>query len=389
MPVHAALSLVALLALGACAATGTRPASMTEPDIPRASAWRQHDAARPAPPRVASASASLPTLAPADAVVLIPADPSGPDALAAWESARGDAAPWRVERGAVVVASGAGLIQTRQAFGDLQLHAEWRAADEPAKTGQDRSNSGIFLLDGRYEVQILDTYANATYVDGMAGAVYGQFPPLANALRPPGEWQAYDVFFRGPRFAADGAVEEPARLTVLVNGVLVQNNEMLPGMTIWLQSLPYAPHPRTGRIQLQDHGSPVQFRNLWVRETPDRAEPPAGYVRAGAERADAVELTPAQMDRLVGVYERENDGGQFVIERTASGLGLSMPWRPGTLRMIATSPTSFELAHTAGRLDFAPGGPSRPTGLTFTMGGGTYRATAAAPAAARAPVSGD
>ena len=377
MYTHPALSLVALLALGACATTDTR--SPMTPDlqapVPQASAWRQHDPARPAPPRVAAAGAALPTPAPADAVVLIPADPSGPDALAAWESATGAAAPWRVERGAVVVASGSGMIQTKQAFGDLQLHAEWMAADEPSKTSQDRSNSGLFLLDGRYEVQILDTYQNATYPDGMAGAIYGQFPPLANALRAPDQWQAYDVFFRGPRFGADGAVEEPARLTVLINGVLVQNNELLPGMTTWLESLPYTAHPRTGRIQLQDHGSPVRFRNLWVRETPERAEPPASYARAGAERADAVALTAEQMDRLVGLYERENGQGQFVIERTAEGLGLSMPWRPGVLRMIPTSPTTFELANTAGRLDFAPGAPGRPTGLTFSMGGGTYRAT--------------
>ena len=332
--------------------------------------WRQHDVSRPAPPRV------VPTAtygaAPADATVLIPASPSGADALAAWERPDGSPAPWRVEGGAVVVEPGSGPIQTREAFGDVQFHVEWRAADEPAKTSQNRSNSGVFFLDGRYEVQILDTYDNATYPDGMAGAIYGQFPPLANALRPSDEWQAYDVFFRGPRFGEGGAVEEPARLTVLVNGVLVQNNELLPGMTIWLESLPYAPHPRTGAIQLQDHGSPVQFRNLWVRETPDRPAPPAGYAQF-----DAVDLANDEYDRLVGVYDRENDGGQFVIERTEGGLGMSMPWRPGVLRMVPTSETTFELAHTAGRLTFALGASGEPTGLTFEMGGGTYRATPA------------
>ena len=372
-----ALSVAAAVALGACATTAPPPAmTPTEaPDgVPQASAWRQHDTSRPAPPRVEPAADYA--TPPADATVLIPADPSGPDALDAWESPDGSPAPWRVEGGAVVVEPGSGPIQTAQAFGDLQLHVEWRAADEPEKTSQNRSNSGVFLLDGRYEVQILDTYDNATYADGAAGAIYGQFPPLANPLRPSDEWQAYDVFFRGPHFGDGGEVLEPARLTVLVNGVLVQNNELLPGMTIWLESLPYAPHPRAGRIQLQDHGSPVRFRNLWVRESPDRPAPPVGYAAF-----DAVELTGAQADRLVGTYNRGAPGDDFVIERTADGLGLSMPWRPGVLRMIPTSPTTFELAHTAGRLTFALGADGEPTGLTLEMGGGTYRATPAGGAA--------
>ena len=370
-----AVAAALALALGACAPTAPLPAPVMTPTeaadaVPQASAWRQHDVTRPVPPRVEPAATHA--APPADATVLIPAEPSGPGALSAWEAPDGSPAPWRVEGGAVVVAPGSGPIQTRASFGDLQLHVEWRAADEPEKTSQNRSNSGVFFLDGRYEVQILDTYDNATYPDGMAGAIYGQFPPLANALRPSDEWQAYDVFFRGPRFDDAGGVAEPARLTVLVNGVLVQNNEILPGMTIWLQSLPYAPHPRTGTIQLQDHGSPVQFRNLWVRETPDRPAPPARYAQF-----DAVDLSDDQLDRLVGTYDRENEGGQFVVERTEGGLAMSMPWRPGVLRMIPTSPTTFELAHTAGRLTFALDGAGGPTGLTFEMGGGTYRATPA------------
>ena len=379
MPVRPAPALavaLSLLALGACAPTAPRSAPPMTDEAPPAhtQAWRQHDVSRPAPPRVEPAATYA--APPADAVVLIPADPSGPGALAAWEAPDGGPAPWRVEGGAVVVEPGSGPIQTTQDFGDLQLHVEWRAADEPQKTSQNRSNSGVFLIDGRYEVQILDTYDNATYADGMAGAIYGQFPPLASALRPSDEWQAYDVFFRGPRFGEGGAVEEPARLTVLVNGVLVQNNELLPGMTIWLESLPYAPHPRAGAIQLQDHGSPVQFRNLWVRESPERPAPPAGYAQF-----DAADLAADEYDRLVGVYDRENNEGQFVIERTDTGLGMSMPWRPGVLRMVPTSPTTFELAHTAGRLTFALGADGEPTGLTFEMGGGTYRAVPAGGAA--------
>jgi hypothetical protein len=348
----------------------TAPVAAQEPptssEAPAASAWRQHDTARPLPPRVDPASSRLPTPAPPDAVVLIPADGSSLDA---WEHEDGGPAPWTVTDEAVVIAPGTGAIQTREAFGDLQLHLEWQPADEPHKTGQDRSNSGVFFLDGRYEVQILDTYDNQTYADGAAGAIYGQFPPLANALRPPGEWQAYDLFFRGPRFAADGTVQEPARLTVLLNGILIQNNEVLSGMTMWLESIPYEAHPPTGKILLQDHGSPVRFRNVWLRETPPRPAPPDGY---GA--LDPVPLSGPEYDRLTGAYDR-GGGDLFVIERTADGIGLSMPWRPGILRLLPRSSTVFQLAATAGEVAFTLNDDGAPTALTLTMGGGTYPAT--------------
>lgn len=362
------LARLALLgALGVCAAAA--PAAQTPmPDSSGAPDWRQHDVTRPQPPRVEPAADHLLAAPPSDAVVLIGPDGEGLDN---WRADDGGEPRWVVRDGALVATPGAGGIRTEEAFGDVQLHVEWMPADEPEKTSQNRSNSGIFLVDGRYEVQVLDVWDNPTYADGRAGAIYGQFPPLADASRPPGEWQSYDIFFRMPRFGDGGEVLEPARLTVLHNGVLVQNNEALPGMTIWLESLPYAPHGE-GRIGLQDHGSPVRFRNFWVRRLPERPSPPAGYFDV-----DPVALSDAEYDRLVGTYDRENDGGQFVIERTASGLGLSMPWRPGVLRMIPVSPTSFELEKTAGRLDFDLGPDGEPAALTFTMGGGTYRAVPA------------
>jgi hypothetical protein len=369
------IAAVAFL-FASCAPPGTEPPTQAappqppQPSAPRASAWLQHDTTRPLPPRVEPADARLPAPAPADATVLIPADGSSLDA---WESPNGSAAPWRTEGGAVVVAPGSGAIQTKQAFGDVQLHIEWKAADEPEKTNQDRSNSGVFFFgeDERYEVQILDTYENRTYADGTAGAIYGQFPPLANALRPSDQWQAYDIFFRAPRFGEDGTVEEPARLTVLQNGILVQNNERLVGRTVWLETMPYEPHGRTGKIRLQDHGSPVQFRNMWVRETPDRPAPQAGY-----GEYDDVDLTEADYERLTGRYDRPG-GDAFVIERTDAGLGLSLPWRQGILRMVPLSPTRFQLENTAGQVSFTVDDAGNPTELVFEMGGGTYPAARA------------
>ncbi len=363
------LSVLALVAaLGACSTSAPPPmadSATPRPHSPAPPGWLQHDMTRPQPPRVEPAAAALPVAPPSDAVVLIGADGSG---LENWQADAGGPAPWRTEAGALVVAPGTGGIRTAESFGDAQVHIEWMPAAEPEKDGQNRSNSGLFLVDGRYEVQILDVWDNRTYADGRAGALYGQFPPLADATRPPDEWQAFDVFFRMPRFAPDGALVEEARMTVVHNGVVVQNNEVLPGTTIWLESLPYEPHG-PGRIGLQDHGSPARFRNLWARRLPERAAPPAGYASF-----DAVTLTAAQRDRLVGRYARD-EGGTFVIERLGDGLGLSMPWRPGVLPIVPLSPTSLQLKNTAGRFEVETDAGGAVTGLAFTMGGATYHAT--------------
>ena len=364
-----ALPLLAALALGACASqdgVSSRPsapstdARMTDPTRPLG--WRQHDIDRPQPERVEPAA---PGVAPSDAVVLIGPDGSGLDN---WErqGEGGGPASWRTEGGSLVVEPGTGGIQSKEAFGDVQLHVEWRPAVEPEKTSQNRSNSGVFLADGRYEVQVLDVWDNTTYADGRAGAIYGQFPPLVDASLPPDAWQSFDVFFRMPRFEAGGALAEPARMTVLHNGVLVQNNEVLPGTTMWLETLPYQAHGE-GRIQLQDHGSAVHFRNLWVRRIAERATAPP-------DAFEATRVSGADLDRLVGTYTRDNGEGVFVIERTDAGLGLSMPWRPGVLPLVPVSPTSFELQNTGGRIDVDLDGDT-PRRLTFRMGGGTYGAT--------------
>ena len=156
-------------------------------------------------------------------------------------------------------------ISTRDGFGDAQLHVEWMSPVPVAGESQDRGNSGVFLM-GRYEVQVLDSYDNATYPDGQAGAVYGQYPPLVNASRPPGEWQMYDIIFHRPRFDAQGKVTQPARMTVLHNGVLVQDNVVLSGPTGHTRRPPYEKHDDRLPIGLQDHGQRVRFRNIWIRD---------------------------------------------------------------------------------------------------------------------------
>ena len=159
---------------------------------------------------------------------------------------------------------GAGAIRTRAAFGDAQFHIEWRSPVPPAGEGQDRGNSGVFLME-RYEIQVLDSYQNRTYADGQAAAVYGQHPPLVNASRPPGQWQTYDIVFRRPRFDSAGSVVSPARITLLHNGVLVQDGVLLTGPVGHRERRPYEAHADRLPLALQDHGQRVQFRNVWVR----------------------------------------------------------------------------------------------------------------------------
>lgn len=220
--------------------------------------WRVHDASRPHPPVVTPPAAGPAGSAPSDAVVLF----DGTD-LGAWVGRGGEEAAWTVEGGAMVV-NGTGDIRTRRAFGDCQLHVEWATPAEVRGEGQGRGNSGVFLM-GMYEVQVLDSHDNVTYADGQAASMYGQFPPLVNASRPPGQWQTYDIVFRAPRFA-DGELQSPATLTLFHNGVLVHDHRAFLGPTRH-RSLPkYSKHAEKLPIALQDHGNPVRFRNIWVRE---------------------------------------------------------------------------------------------------------------------------
>lgn len=176
-----------------------------------------------------------------------------------------DSAGWRVEDGVMVVAPDAANIATRRSFGDVQLHVEWLAPVAEGKAGQQYSNSGIFLM-GLYEIQVLNSHGNPTYANGQAGSVYKQHIPLVNASRPPGEWQSYDILFRAPRFTDDGRLAVPAEVTVLHNGVVVQLNARIQGPTFYIGAPHYVAHPDRMPLVLQNHGDPVRFRNIWIRE---------------------------------------------------------------------------------------------------------------------------
>jgi hypothetical protein len=196
---------------------------------------------------------------PSDAIVLF----DGTNA-SAWAGSDGGAIKWKIENGAMTVAAGTGVIHTKEAFGDCQLHIEWRTPSEVKGESQGRGNSGIFFM-GRYELQVLDSYKNRTYSNGQAGGIYKQLPPLVNASRGPGEWQTYDVIWTAPRFYQDGSVKSQARITVFHNGVLVQNDRALWGSTQYIGIATYDKHGDKEPLVLQDHGNPVSYRNIWIR----------------------------------------------------------------------------------------------------------------------------
>jgi hypothetical protein len=200
------------------------------------------------------------TAPPSDAIVLF----DGSD-LSNWVNNKGEAAKWDVKDGAMTVVPGTGGIQTKQGFGDVQLHIEWRSPSVVKGEGQGRGNSGVFLM-GRYEIQVLDSYENHTYPNGQAASVYKQHIPLVNATRKPGEWQTYDIIFTAPRFNEQGRVSHPARVTVIHNGVLVQNNIEIWGTTQYIGLPTYTKHEDKLPLGLQDHGDLVSFRNIWIRE---------------------------------------------------------------------------------------------------------------------------
>ncbi|HTY87213.1 MAG TPA: DUF1080 domain-containing protein [Candidatus Acidoferrum sp.] len=228
--------------------------------------WHVHDPARPQPPVVTPGTFSAQATPPSDATVLFDGK-----SLANWRDKKtGGPAQWKLEDGAMVADKGD--IVTTNEMGDMQLHVEFCEPEPGAHAGQDRGNSGVFLM-GRYEIQVLDCYQSKTYADGATGGIYGQHPPLANACRPPGEWQTYDIVFNVPHFNDKGEVTAPGYVTVIYNGVVVQNHQAIRGETNWRVPGKYTAHGPTGPLSLQYHNHPVRFRNIWVRPMPVVNEP--------------------------------------------------------------------------------------------------------------------
>ena len=244
--------------------------------------WAIHDMNRPQPPLVTPGTFSTPEQPgkpPSDAIVLCDGTPA---TLTKWEADKNPAEPtkWIVKDGAMQCVPGAGYIRTKEKIGDCQLHVEWAAPAKPEGSSQGRGNSGVFLV-GETEIQVLDNYNNPTYADGFAGSVYGVNPPHANALRPPGEWQIYDIVFRRPVFK-DGRMLDGGRVTVMLNGVVVQDSTPLEGGGGHRGRSKDHPVPDKGPLKLQDHGNPVRYRNIWYRPLPPR----------GVDGGDMGALTP-------------------------------------------------------------------------------------------------
>lgn len=234
--------------------------------------WHLHDPDRPQPPVVTPGAVfSQNAPAPSDAEVLF----DGTD-LSKWQTAGGQTPTWKVKDGYLETQRGGG-IRTKGKWADFQLHAEFASPNPPMGTGQGRGNSGI-LMNGMYEVQVLDSYQAKTYPDGQAAAIYGQSPPLVNASKPPGEWQSYDIIFESPRWNAQGELTKKATITVIHNGVVVQNHyeytgitDGITGIVPWKTLAKYpSPHAPEIFVELQDHNNPVRFRNIWIRKLGQR-----------------------------------------------------------------------------------------------------------------------
>ena len=257
----AALACFAVAAVTQTVDKKNRTSPVGYEDTPRlpGQPWRVHDIKRPHPPEVTPGA--HPGQPPSDAIVLF----DGKD-LAKWQNSshgKMTAPRWKVADGYMEVVGGTGDLVSNEKFGDCQLHIEWAAPPVVEGSSQWRGNSGVLIMS-RYEIQVLDSWRNPTYADGQAGAVYGQFPPLVSPVRPPGEWNTYDIAFEAPRFEGSKLVK-PAYVTLFYNGVLVHNHQEIIGPMAHRVWHAYSPHAAAEPLALQDHDTPVRYRNIWVR----------------------------------------------------------------------------------------------------------------------------
>ncbi len=284
--------------------------------------WAIHDRNRPQPVRVEPgtfSTADKPGQPPADAIVLFDGTPAS---LERWisDSKEGGPVKWAIRDGALECVPKTGDIRTIDQFGDCQLHIEWAAPRRVEGSSQGRGNSGIFLL-GLVEVQVLDNYDNPTYADGFAASVYGVNPPLANALRPPGEFQVIDIVFRRPVYDGD-RVLDPGYVTVFCNGVLVQDHTPLEGPTGHMKRTKAGPLPGKGPLKLQDHRNPVRFRNIWYRPLPPRA------VEGGTDGALSPAATQAKREQIAAFIRADAASMAPDSREQAFRLGESLMYAP-------------------------------------------------------------
>jgi len=309
--------------------------------------WLGHDRDRPMANVITPgtfSSQEQPGVPPSDATVLF----DGKD-ISQWVAMDGSPTKWIAHDGALECVPGSGYARTLQSFGDCQLHIEWAAPNPPKGDSQGRGNSGVFFGFGRYEVQVLDSYGSKTYADGAAASIYGQYPPLVNASLPPGKWQTYDIIWKAPRFDASGTLLSKAHITVFHNGVLVQNNVELTGPTGWIGRAPYQAHPERTPIALQDHGNPVRYRNVWVREL-------------GNPRHKEFMLPDSLLESYAGDYPRGKTE-VVKIRRLPDGL-LSLTLAGADLVMHAESRTKFYALTTDVQCEFDFTGANRKVKIT-------------------------
>ncbi len=321
--------------------------------------YKIHDWNRPRPPVVDPGQPSTqdqPGKAPSDATVLF----DGKD-LSQWVALDGSAPKWIIKDGVLECVRGSGMIRTLQNFGDCQLHLEYATPVPPQGKSQGRGNSGVFMM-GRYEIQVLDNYENPTYADGYSAAVYGEYPPLVNACRPPGQWETYDIVFTRPRFDEKRELVSPARLTLLHNGVLVQNNVAIKGPTNWMTRDPYVWHPDKLPLALQDHGNPVRYRNIWVRELSDAAEKEFTFSSALLDKY--VGTYQIRWDLSIGILRRDN---QLIMKVISPGREHEHP-------LFASSKTSFFARDVDSNVVFQTDDQGVAQSLSWYMGGDTSQA---------------
>jgi hypothetical protein len=314
--------------------------------------WKTHDMKRPNPPIVTPGTESTqdkPGKAPSDAIVLF----DGKDA-SQWCSMDGGPIKWKLGDGYLETVGGVGQIRTYQNFGDCQLHIEWTAPTPAKGKSQGRGNSGVFLMEV-YEVQVLDCYENTTYADGQTASLYGQYPPMVNACRPPGQWQSYDIVFKAPRFCEEGKLAQPARITIFHNGVLMHHDREYKGPTGWFSDPQYRFHPDKLPLSLQDHGNPVRFRNIWIR---DLSCPNKDFGK---------EVTPANeiLDNYAGKYEQNIE-----IKRVHNYL-VAVMHGDREFILTASSDTEFFNKEYDIYVTFKPDKDGKVKSLDLTRAGGT------------------